>query len=292
MAQEPYLGRSVFNPMDRKFVEQLFKAHQECPECPSPQRVAEFFQDLLATLFPDIHKFPHTNVKEFELHMQKLLLRLEQILTRNPQAAGTQAEMVANSFFEQLPGLRQALMNDAEAMYEGDPAAKTVKEVIRTYPGFFAVGAYRIAHALHKLGVQLIPRMITEYAHSKTGIDIHPGADIGSHFCIDHGTGVVIGETTKIGDHVKVYQGVTLGALSVDKEDADAKRHPTIESHVVIYAGATILGGKTTVGANSIIGGNVWLTRSVAPNTKIYYQSKMHNADTDEMDVVIIREQS
>ena len=147
------------------------------------------------------------------------------------------------------------------------PAAKSREEVIRTYPGFYAVAAYRIAHQLHLLGIQGIPRIITEHAHSKTGIDIHPGAKIGNHFCIDHGTGVVIGETSVIGNHVKIYQGVTLGALSVNKEDATKKRHPTLEDNVVVYAGATILGGGTVIGRGSVIGGNVWLTESVPPDT-------------------------
>ena len=168
------------------------------------------------------------------------------------------------------------------SMYEGDPAAKSESEVVRTYPGFYAIAAYRLAHELHLLGVEGIPRVITEFAHSKTGIDIHPAAKIGEHFCIDHGTGVVIGETTIIGNHVKIYQGVTLGALSVDKSDAEKKRHPTIEDRVVIYAGATILGGETTIGHDSIIGGNVWLTQSVPPQSKIYYQPKMYNGNTPE----------
>jgi serine O-acetyltransferase len=168
---------------------------------------------------------------------------------------------------------------DVDAMFAGDPAAKSRTEILRSYPGFYAIAAYRIAHLFHQNGVKLIPRMITEFAHSRTGIDIHPGATIGQYFCIDHGTGVVIGETTLIGNHVKIYQGVTLGALSVDKADADVKRHPTIEDNVVIYAGATILGGKTVIGKNSVIGGNVWLTKSVLPGSKVYYQTRMHHED-------------
>ncbi|MFZ6010431.1 MAG: serine O-acetyltransferase, partial [Bacteroidota bacterium] len=178
---------------------------------------------------------------------------------------------------------------DITAMYEGDPAAKSRNEVIRTYPGFYAISAYRIANELHRLGVQGIPRIITEHAHSKTGIDIHPAAAIGRYFCIDHGTGIVIGETAVIGDHVKVYQGVTLGALSVSKEDAEKKRHPTLEDHVVVYAGATILGGDTVIGHHSIVGGNVWLTNSLPPHSKIYYQAKMYNGDNEDTDIVIIK---
>ncbi|MFD2144654.1 serine O-acetyltransferase [Mucilaginibacter antarcticus] len=143
--------------------------------------------------------------------------------------------------------------------------------MIRTYPGFFAISCYRLAHSLYKHEVPLLPRILTEYAHSKTGIDIHPAAEIGEYFYIDHGTGLVIGETTVIGKHVKLYQGVTLGALSVDKSMADTKRHPTVEDNVVIYSGATILGGETVVGYDSIIGGNVWLTKSVEPHSRVYH---------------------
>ncbi|HAA11751.1 MAG TPA: serine acetyltransferase [Cytophagales bacterium] len=275
--------------MDRSFIQTLYQAHHDCPDCPSPERVAQFFQDVLGTLFPDFQKFTFQSEKEFELHIQKLQLQLEQILYRNPNADGMDAEAAALEFFQDLPHLRKQLQQDAQAMYAGDPAAKSMAEVIRTYPGFLAIGAYRIAHRLHRLGIPLVPRLITEFAHSKTGIDIHPGARIGDYFCIDHGTGVVIGETTVIGNHVKVYQGVTLGALSVTKEDANAKRHPTLEDHVVIYAGATILGGETTVGQHSVIGGNVWLTRSVPAHSKLYYKAKMHNSETDEIDTVVFR---
>jgi serine O-acetyltransferase len=181
-------------------------------------------------------------------------------------------QKITERYMERIPGIYQLLLTDVEAMVNGDPAATTDYEVIRTYPGFYALAFYRLAHGLHAEKVPLIPRILTEYAHSKTGIDIHPGAQIGQYFFMDHGTGIVIGETCIIGEHVKIYQGVTLGALSVDKSMASTKRHPSIEDGVVIYSGATILGGETVVGANSVIGGNVWLTRSVAPNTKIYHQ--------------------
>jgi len=162
------------------------------------------------------------------------------------------------------------LNTDIKAIFEGDPAAKSEFEVIRTYPGFYAITFYRLAHALYKLGVPLLPRIFTEYAHSKTGIDIHPAAEIGEYFHIDHGTGIVIGETCKIGKHVKMYQGVTLGALSVHKSMANTKRHPTIEDRVVVYSGATILGGETVIGSDSIIGGNVWITKSISPGSSVY----------------------
>jgi len=216
---------------------------------------------------------------------------LEQILSRNPLKAEREPSEIAESFFEALPLTHQKLEQDVTALFEGDPAAKSRTEVIRTYPGFVAIAAHRVAYELNQAGVQLIPRIISEYAHGKTGIDIHPAATIGSFFCIDHGTGVVIGETTEIGDHVKIYQGVTLGALSVDKKDAKTKRHPTIGNNVVIYAQATILGGNTHVGHDSIIGGNVWLTRSVPAFSKVYYQASMNNGDGDT-DVIVFRGQS
>ncbi len=177
-------------------------------------------------------------------------------------------------FLEELPELRKLLALDVQAAQDGDPAVKTLDEIIFCYPGLEAVTIYRVAHLLHQLEVPLIPRMMTEWAHSKTGIDIHPGATIGRHFFIDHGTGVVIGETCEIGDHVKLYQGVTLGALSF-ATDGDGnlvrghKRHPTIEDHVVIYANATVLGGSTVIGHHSVIGSSVWLTRSLEPHTTV-----------------------
>ncbi|MGH2646053.1 MAG: serine O-acetyltransferase EpsC, partial [Ginsengibacter sp.] len=164
---------------------------------------------------------------------------------------------------------------DIHSLHTGDPAARVEFEVIRAYPGFFALSFYRMAHELLKLEVPLLPRILTEHAHSKTGIDIHPGALIGDHFFIDHGTGIVIGETAEIGNHVKLYQGVTLGALSVDKKMVFKKRHPTVQDHVIIYSGATILGGETTIGHNSIIGGNVWLTKSIPPGSLVYHNPEI-----------------
>jgi serine O-acetyltransferase len=184
------------------------------------------------------------------------------------------AEAQAISFLEKIPTLRNFLARDVEAAYDGDPAAKGYDEIIFSYPCIFAIMVYRLAHELHVQEIPLLPRIMTEFAHSKTGIDIHPGARIGKNFFIDHGTGVVIGETTEIGENVKLYQGVTLGALSFPKDEMgnivrDKKRHPTIEDDVVIYAGATVLGGDTLIGKGSIIGGNVWLTHSVPPGTKV-----------------------
>jgi serine O-acetyltransferase len=175
-----------------------------------------------------------------------------------------------------MNSLRKALAADVLATYHGDPAAKSYDEVIFSYPGILAITVYRIAHQLVNLGVPLLPRIMTEYAHSITGIDIHPAATIGKSFVIDHGTGVVIGESTEIGDHARIYQGVTLGALSIPKGASDEfrgkKRHPTIEDDVIIYSGATILGGETVIGARSVIGGNVWLTESVPPDTTVFIE--------------------
>jgi serine O-acetyltransferase len=181
-------------------------------------------------------------------------------------------DTVADAFLEQLPAIHMALLADAEAHFQGDPAARSVDEIIIAYPGFRAVAMYRLAHQLYKSGVPLLPRLITEMGHRETGIDIHPGATIGRAFSIDHGTGVVVGETTVVGDRVKLYQGVTLGAASVRKELANMKRHPTLEDDVVIYANATILGGDTVIGTGSIIGGNVWLTRSVPPRSVVTHE--------------------
>ena len=177
-------------------------------------------------------------------------------------------------FIQALPGLREVLATDVRAAMEGDPAAKSVDEVIMSYPGLYAITVQRIAHELYKMQVPGLPRAMTEYAHSFTGIDIHPGAAIENSFFIDHGTGVVVGETTEIGNRVRIYQGVTLGALSMPKEAVesfrDKKRHPTIEDDVIIYSNTTILGGDTVIGARTTIGGNVWITESVPPDTKVY----------------------
>lgn len=189
-----------------------------------------------------------------------------------------QGQRLAVEFMRTLPELRSRLALDIRAAYEGDPAAKSFDEIIFSYPGLFAITIYRIAHQLHSMEIPLIPRIMSEYAHSKTGIDIHPGAEIGESFFIDHGTGVVIGETTVIGNRVRIYQGVTLGALSLSREECDAlrqkKRHPTIEDDVIIYANATVLGGDTVIGARSVIGGNVWITNSIKADTEVFLEKQ------------------
>lgn len=274
--------------MDKAFLKKLFLTHQACPACPAPADVAAFFTNLLGAVFADFAHLSFPDEVAFQSHLRSLQSELERILSANTGKLQS-SEDAAAAFFAQLPVLYDEIDKDVTAMYDGDPAARTRAEVIRTYPGFYAIAAYRVAHALHLMGIEDIPRIITEHAHSRTGIDIHPGASIGLHFCIDHGTGIVIGETAVIGDHVKIYQGVTIGALSVSKEDALRKRHPTLENNVVVYAGATILGGDTVIGHDSVVGGNVWLTRSVPPYSRIYYQSKMYNGETGETDVVVIK---
>ncbi|MDR9364480.1 MAG: serine O-acetyltransferase EpsC [Balneolaceae bacterium] len=273
------------------FYDELLKANIEASECPPPEMVIRFFEDILELLFPE---FSYERLLDRQAIVEKFNDKkntLRKILEHNRECIKNDTGGVEDQFFGKLPEIRIRLVNDIDAIFKGDPAAKNRAEVIRTYPGFYALAAHRIAHQLLELGVLLIPRIISEFAHRQTGIDIHPGAQIGEHFCIDHGTGVVIGETTVIGSNVKIYQGVTLGGLSVNKEDASKKRHPTIEDNVVIYAGASILGGETVIGEGSIIGGNVWLTRSVPPNTKIYYKASMTDS-TGETDMITFKQES
>ena len=200
-------------------------------------------------------------------------MRFRAEMTEHPEQ---EARAICNDFMTRLPGIREMLLKDVEALYEGDPAAVSREEVMICYPGFYAISIYRLAHELQLLKTPLIPRIMTEFAHEKTGIDIHPGATIGSYFFIDHGTGIVIGETTTIGDHVKLYQGVTLGARSFELDEngnpvKKIKRHPDIGDYVVIYANATILGGDTVIGDRCVIGGNTWLTHSVPAGTTVAY---------------------
>lgn len=199
---------------------------------------------------------------------------------RLAECSAAMAHRAAIRLFHSLPELREMLNEDAVTAFELDPAARSVEEVVFSYPTLKAITAHRVAHILHREGVPMIPRIISEYAHSHTGIDIHPAATIGRRIFIDHGTGVVVGETTEIGDDVKLYQGVTLGALStkrsaVEVDGVRVKRHPTIEDGVTVYAGATILGGETVIGKGSVIGGNVWLVKSVPPGTKLYGRGRL-----------------
>ncbi len=270
------------------FINKLANAHKEASKCPPPKEVVDFFDELLGLLFPEFAETRLTSDTAVKNQIDKLRKSLHLIFDQNTECMRSRDPGIMDAVFNELPAIRELLLDDIEAMYLGDPAAKSKSEVIRSYPGFYAITSYRVAHHMLKLGIKLIPRIISENAHRRTGIDIHPGATIGTHFCIDHGTGIVIGETTEIGSCVKMYQGVTLGALSVNKEDAKIKRHPTIKDNVVIYANATILGGQTEIGENSIIGGNVWLTQSVPAGSKIYYQAKMTNTQGD-IDTITIK---
>jgi len=184
-------------------------------------------------------------------------------------------KQISSKLYNKIDKIHEMLLGDLNTIYAFDPAAKNKSEIIFSYPGFYAISIYRISHELWLNEVPVIPRIISEYVHNKTGIDIHPGATIGEKFFIDHGTGIVIGETTTIGNNVKIYQGVTLGALNIKKEEAEIKRHPTIEDDVVIYANATILGGNTIVGKNSVIGGNVWISNSVPSNSMVFKKSEI-----------------
>ena len=255
---------------------------------PSREGVVDILSDLLEILYPGFGRRQNLHMGNVEYHVgdlvdglhDKLTLQIGRALRHDCDEAGppadfeSLAQQKAVELLKRLPELRVILELDVEAAYEGDPAAKGYHEIIFCYPGLEAVTIYRIAHELSLLAVPLIPRMMTEHAHSKTGIDIHPGARIGRSFFIDHGTGVVIGETCDIGEHVKLYQGVTLGALSFPR-DADGniirgmKRHPTLEDEVVVYANATILGGDTIIGHHAVIGSSVWLTHSVDPYTVV-----------------------
>ena len=261
--------------MEKKFLSDLYAAHHKAKEIPSPSQVCGWLNGLLGMLFPEFADHRFATRREFEQHFHTLQIELFKILDTLGSPVKEQAETIELAFMDRLPIVHELLLKDANAILKGDPAATNLTEVIRTYPGFFAIAVYRLAHEFFQLGVPLIPRILTEYAHGQTGIDIHPGATIGENFCIDHGTGVVIGETCNIGADVKIYQGVTLGALSVKKELAQTKRHPTIEDRVVIYSGATILGGNTVIGHDSVVGGNVWVTESVPPFSRVYYQNNL-----------------
>ena len=261
--------------MDKNFIKSIFNKHQSDEKYPATSSVSKFVTRLLLLMFPEQAKKQYHSeayiLDKFIVLKGDLIDMLDGMTKPMPH----DAEATSERFFEELPNVYRLLTTDMQAILDGDPASTCEYEVIRAYPGFYAIVFYRLAHELFKLGVPIVPRIITEYAHSKTGIDIHPGAEVGESFFIDHGTGIVIGETTLIGNHVKVYQGVTLGALSVSKDLAQTKRHPTIEDGSVIYAGATILGGETVIGKNSIVGGNVWLTRSIPAETRVYHQAQV-----------------
>ncbi len=234
----------------------------------------DFVDNLLAMLFPHFCKEGFFTTEEIGSRLVLIERDLKRLLMPLLKDSKSSVEKITQCFMNSLPEIHKKLWLDAEAIYSGDPAAENIDEVILAYPGFTAIAIYRFAHEFYKLKVPIFPRLLTEYAHQITGIDIHPGATIGNSFAIDHGTGIVIGESAVIGKNVKMYQGVTLGALSVNKKLAKSKRHPTIEDDVVLYAQAIILGGDTVVGHHSVIGGNVWLTKSVPPYSFVFQESK------------------
>jgi len=233
----------------------------------------KYVDDFVHVLFP-IKESKNLSLRDFQILLDRMKLRLKELLIPLEKELEKTPKEITNDFFEHLPEVYKLLLDDAETFMKSDPAAERVEEVILCYPGFYCLTVHRMANILYKMKVPILPRVMSEYVHGKTGIDIHPGATIGRNFFIDHGTGIVIGETTVVGDNVKIYQGVTLGALYVEKKLSDTKRHPTIEDNVIIYAGSTILGGNTIVGHDTIIGGNVWLTESVLPFSVVYRQHK------------------
>jgi len=272
---------TALNTNQREFINAVFKRNTTCFRgFPDKQIAEDFIDELFFFLF---------GTHEKKLGQEKLVQQYESL--KNTFSA-LLFELIKNeekvkqhtfSLFDAIPEIYKSLLLDAEAIVKFDPAAQSIEEVLVAYPGFYATAIYRIAHQLHTQGIKTLPRLLTEYAHSKTGIDIHPGAEIGDSFFIDHGTGIVIGETSIIGNNVKVYQGVTLGALNVAKSAASTKRHPTIEDNVIIYSGATILGGDTVIGHDCIIGGNVWLTYSVPPFSVVYHKSEIQVRDKNPL---------
>ena len=287
--------------MDHNFtsaVEDLLRTYREngginyveaAATLPSRPAIDASCVELLSILFPGFHgeaivhagELPEVTMGRIRsLHARlKPEVRKSLAAVNGAQPTDDQAEEILAFFFSELAPLREKLWADIDAAFEGDPSAHSFEEIILAYPAIEAIAIQRIAHLLYQRDLPLVPRMMTEWAHSRTGIDIHPGAEIGSHFFIDHGTGVVIGETCVIGSHVKLYHGVTLGARSFQKDDRGhirkgGKRHPNVEDHVTIYPNSTVLGGETVVGARSTIGGNVFLTESVPPDSLVYYQAK------------------
>ena len=257
--------------------------HSKKGMIPSRADTVEIVTELQSLMFPDYFASDSLAGKNTEQKLDTLLLLLKRQLTAAYSFFGestvVDTESLAYSILAEMPRIKALLIKDVQAIYEGDPAARSPEEVIISYPGFFAISVYRIAHELYRLGIPYLPRIMTEYAHEKTGVDIHAGATVGEYFFIDHGTGIVIGETTTIGDRVKIYQGVTLGAKSFElDEDGNpvkgTKRHPDIGNNCIIYANATVLGGNTKIGDGTVIGANVWVTRSVDPGSTVYYNNK------------------
>jgi len=240
-----------------------------CADVPSMVLSQQFIENLIHALFP-IRKSCAVDQGEIAIELDRSAVKLRELLYSVRRTLERTPEEITGIFFSRLPEAFEELAADALAVSRFDPAASCIEEIILCYPGFYAISVYRMAHILYELKVPVLPRIIAEFAHEKTGIDIHPGAQIASPFFIDHGTGIVIGETACIGKEVKIYQGVTLGALTVERSMAHTKRHPTIEDHVVIYAGSTILGGETVIGHHTVVGGNTWITESILPHSVVY----------------------
>ena len=258
---------------DFAFIEKLFNRRKtDSPEFPNRPSAEFLINELFDFLFLSFEK-KKESAAGFSARYTKIRSDFSALL-EGMISDKKKAEGIQRNFFNALPAIYENLLLDADAVLQFDPAAHSLEEVFIAYPGFYAISIYRIAHCLHLEGVKILPRLLSEFAHGKTGIDIHPAAVIGSSFFIDHGTGIVIGETAVIGKEVKIYQGVTLGALTVAKENAHTKRHPTIGDKVIIYSGATILGGSTFIGNNSVIGGNVWLTNSVPAHSIVYQKNQ------------------
>ncbi|WP_149243521.1 serine O-acetyltransferase EpsC [Dyadobacter sp. 32] len=265
------------NQTEKFFLERLAAQNKSYRyKLPSRHEAGQFIQQLINFLFP-ISQDCLNDGKQRDLlkDYASLRERLDCMLIPLEKELQRDKEDVLDAVFASLPEIYDMLLLDAKSISDNDPAAVSVEEVIALYPGFMAISTYRIAHSFALCGIPLLPRMLTEFAHGQTGIDIHPNATIGHPFFIDHGTGVVIGETTHIGNNVKLYQGVTLGATHVSKSLASRKRHPTIEDNVVVYANATILGGETVIGHDSVIGGNAWIVKSVPAYSQVYHQSKV-----------------
>ena len=262
--------------LDRLGKESGLKATESGDPIPSRVEIRYLVMDILSVLFPNY--FAPKKDASLSLIEARLARQIAMACHFSDHEVSLDPEDTAREFVEQLPEIKRLLLTDIEALYEGDPAAKIRDEVIICYPGFYAIAVYRMAHVLYEMGVPLLYRMMTEYAHERTGVDIHAGAKIGVYFFIDHGTGIVIGETTTIGDHVKLYQGVTLGAKSFELDEngnpiKNIKRHPNIGNNVVIYANATILGGRTFIGDNSIIGASTWIIESVPEGSRVFYSA-------------------
>ncbi len=260
--------------IDNKFAEFLYNQHGTFKaSVPSMLKAHAFTDNLINFLFPfKVDK--KCTLPQVELTLAQLQIDFRDLVGPMEEILEKPISQISDEFFSAMPEVYKNLMDDAYNFLDFDPAARSVESVVLYYPGFYAISVYRMAHMLYQFKVPFLPRMMAEFAHSKTGVDIHPGAKIGKHFFIDHGTGIVIGETTSIGDRVKIYQGVTLGAICVEKSMKGRKRHPTIEDDVIIYSGSTILGGETVIGKGTVVGGNVWLTKSVPAYSVVYHESK------------------